>query len=310
MKISNQVFYFVTLAILFAALPGFSQAVISASEADSFYQKKDWGNAASAYQKLTEQEPAHPRNWYRLGVTLHAQNKFEAAIAAYQKAESISHAPAAMYNLACSYARLNNKDKAFAWLDQAATPGYPQIKQFQADTDLVSLRDDPRFQALAKKIERINKPCAFLPEARQFDFWLGDWDVKGINGQPAGTNSVQQILGDCVVYENWTDMVGNSGKSINVYNQAKSKWQQTWVDDKGGVTEYVNGEFKDGAMRFTTQRKDQAGNIILGKLTFYSLDKDKVRQHGEESTDDGKTWTTQYDLTYYRKKPTGQEKQE
>lgn len=33
----------------------------------------------------------------------------------------------------------------------------------------------------------------------------------------------------------------------------------------------------------------QAGNIILGKLTFYSLDKDKVRQHGEESTDDGKT---------------------
>ena len=82
MKISNQVFYFVTLAILFAALPGFSQAVISASEADSFYQKKDWGNAASAYQKLTEQEPAHPRNWYRLGVTLHAQNKFEAAIAA------------------------------------------------------------------------------------------------------------------------------------------------------------------------------------------------------------------------------------
>src|SRR5918992_3271668 len=80
-------------------------------------------------------------------------------------------------------------------------------------------------------------PCKTRPEHRQFDFWVGEWDVRNPRGQQAGTNSVQLILGDCVVFENWTGARGSSGKSFNVYNAATGKWRQTWVDNSGGMVE-------------------------------------------------------------------------
>jgi hypothetical protein len=142
-------------------------------------------------------------------------------------------------------------------------------------------------------------PCGAKPEYRQFDFWIGEWEVTA-NGNRAGENSVQLILGKCVIFENWTGARGMSGKSFNVYNAAKGKWQQTWVDSQGNVLE-LHGEFKDGAMRL-------AGEVVrnnqktLHKLTFFPLEGGRVRQLWESSQDDGKTWSTVFDGLYIRKK--------
>jgi len=37
------------------------------------------------------------------------------------------------------------------------------------------------------------------------------------------------------------------------------------------------------------------------RMVFTPLSKDKVRQHGQSSTDEGKTWKTDFDLEYRRK---------
>jgi hypothetical protein len=34
------------------------------------------------------------------------------------------------------------------------------------------------------------RPCS-APEHRQFDFWLGEWQVTGPSGKVAGTNSIR-----------------------------------------------------------------------------------------------------------------------
>jgi hypothetical protein len=44
------------------------------------------------------------------------------------------------------------------------------------------------------------------------------------------------------------------------------------------------------------------GTKTLRRLRFAKLDADHVRQWSVKSTDDGKTWTPEYDLTYVRKK--------
>ena len=44
----------------------------------------------------------------------------------------------------------------------------------------------------------------------------------------------------------------------------------------------------------------QLGRIPV-RLTFFNLGKDSVRQFSEVSADSGKTWTTNYDLTYVRR---------
>src|SRR5690348_7204446 len=41
-------------------------------------------------------------------------------------------------------------------------------------------------------------PCS-TSEYRQFDFWLGDWDVTNPAGKPAGHNHVIKEYGGCVL---------------------------------------------------------------------------------------------------------------
>ena len=145
-------------------------------------------------------------------------------------------------------------------------------------------------------------PCSSSPEYRQFDFWVGEWDVL-VNGttQQAGTNDVQLILGKCVLLENWTGARGGTGKSFNIYNAARGQWQQTWVDNGGNVLE-LYGSFKDGAMRLEGEKPGPNGSKIINRISFFPMEGGRVRQLWESSTDNGKTWTVAFDGLYVRKK--------
>ena len=104
-----------------------------------------------------------------------------------------------------------------------------------------------------------------------------------------------------MIYENWTAPPG-SGKSFNAWNSDLACWQQNWMDELGDVTNYTDGHFTDGAMRFHTRKKNAAGEWQEHKLTFFPLGPDEVRQLGEHSKDGGATWTVDYDLDYRRAK--------
>jgi hypothetical protein len=106
------------------------------------------------------------------------------------------------------------------------------------------------------------------------------------------------------VLEQWTStQAGYVGKSYNTYNVATGKWQQYWVDNKGGVTEYFNGHFENNTMILrTVNTKQPNGRFKIFKMTFFNLEANKVRQFGQSSVDRGKTWKTDFDLEYRRKK--------
>ncbi len=90
-------------------------------------------------------------------------------------------------------------------------------------------------------------PCA-APEYRQFDFWLGDWNVYGPDGSLAGTNDVTREFDGCVVQEHWvaTGPPPQRGSSFNTWSPVSRRWHQTWVDSTGGFL-LLDGELKDGA---------------------------------------------------------------
>ncbi|MEO8174207.1 MAG: hypothetical protein ABI581_14030 [Sediminibacterium sp.] len=147
-------------------------------------------------------------------------------------------------------------------------------------------------------------PCSGNPVYQQFDFWLGEWEAFGPKGNKGGDSRVERLLDSCVILENWTStQAGYSGKSYNTFNSTTGKWQQYWVDNKGGVTEYFDGHAeKDKMILQTANLKQPNGSMLIMRMTFSKLSEDKVRQHGENSTDDGKTWKTSFDLEYRRKK--------
>jgi hypothetical protein len=150
-------------------------------------------------------------------------------------------------------------------------------------------------------------PCS-RPEFRQFDFWIGEWDVYARNGQKAGDSKISLILDSCIILEEWTSAnksmgILYSGKSFNKYNPLTDQWQQTWVDNVGGSTEYLKGKYENKKMVFESAPfMFSRDTMAIRRLSFFDLDANKVRQHGELSKDKGATWSTEYDLEYRRRK--------
>ena len=266
-------------------------------EASKHYLAKEWEPAAKAFAAVVKSEPGNGRAWYRLGVSYQNMKQYEKAIAAYRKAESIAHNPRTMYNLGCAFALSGAADSAFAWLGRAADAGFSQPETLTSDEDLSSIRGDARFAALVEKTQRTATPCAFAPEARQFDFWIGSWDVRTAQGDLAGTNDIRTGAGKCVLIENWKDVQGGSGQSLNFYDFTTKRWNQVWVDANTQVTRF-EGSFTDGAMRLQGERLSKTGQRIPVKMTLTPLPDGRVRQVGESTIDGGKTWTVDYDLYY------------
>ncbi len=299
-----------TIALVLAAAslasepsPSLAQVADTASaRAEALFAAKDYPGAASAFQALTRAHPQQPRYWTRLGTSLQLAGRTDDAVAAYRKAIGITTAPIAIYNLAAVFAKRGQKDSAFYWLDRLVTnASYSNDKAVSADEDFASLRSDPRFDPLLERMRAVLRPCLTRKESRMFDFWVGEWDVKNPQGQPAGRSSVQLLLEGCTLLENWTDMQGGGGKSLNSYNTDTKQWQQFWTDQYGRVTEYRESEWIDGSLRFSAKQIMPQGPALL-HMTFTPINPDLVRQFGEMSTDDGKTWVPTFDLYYHRKK--------
>ncbi len=144
-------------------------------------------------------------------------------------------------------------------------------------------------------------PCSG-PEFRQFDFWLGDWDVKLPNGKVAGTNSIKSVLGGCVLQESWEGTGQVKGFSFNIYDATTKTWHQTWVDNGGNLLN-LNGGLVDGKMVLSGETVDDKGVKTINRITWTKVDADHVRQLWEASGDGGKTWQVAFDGQYAKKKP-------
>ncbi|HYG99844.1 MAG TPA: hypothetical protein VD837_11990 [Terriglobales bacterium] len=182
------------------------------------------------------------------------------------------------------------KSACLAILLLSACPAVAQTTSQPAS----STQADPATQAPCKDPKR--------PEYRQFDFWVGEWDVfDNKSDRPVGTSSIQLILKDCVIYENWTGARGFEGKSFNKYNPWLKQWEQYWVDS-GVDRMFFTGHLVDGEMRFQTDGFTEQGKPLHRKLTFYNRPDGTVRQFSEASTDGKKTYTVEYDFVYKRRK--------
>jgi hypothetical protein len=144
-------------------------------------------------------------------------------------------------------------------------------------------------------------PCS-RPEHRQFDFWVGEWDVTTPNGRKAGTNRIWPIDGGCALREEWQGTSGSTGTSLNIFDAAAGRWHQTWVGNDGLLLQ-LNGGMKDGSMELTGSTAGASGARTLHRIRWTPLGGQpaRVRQLWESSTDGGRTWSVAFDGTYTRK---------
>jgi tetratricopeptide (TPR) repeat protein len=269
-------------------------------EADKYFQANDWPNVVKAYSVMVKEDPSIAQSWFRLGRGLHETKNYNDALTAYSEAEKKGFSPLSVYlRKARTFSAMGNSKAAMDSFKQAVDQGFNDPSYMTDDKELAILRKDSRYDSVLKQVKRNEKPCGFDAEFRQFDFWIGEWDVY-MGGNLAGKSKIQLILKDCVIVENWESAsYGYSGKSYNVYNPGIKKWQQFWVDSAAGPTLYT-GELINGEMRFDADKYNPDGTKMMTKMIFYKLGPDKVRQHIQQSSDGGKTWTDYFDGEYRR----------
>lgn len=154
----------------------------------------------------------------------------------------------------------------------------------------------------------VAKPCS-SPEAHQFDFWLGDWELTwpaeqtgGVAGEIAkGSNHIKKIMTDCALQEHF-DFAGGSfqGKSWSVYNSRLKKWQQTWIDSSGAYLLF-EGVFADGKMELCTQAQERDGKVIINRMVFRDISESSLFWDWQHSQDGGLSWQDKWNIHYQRK---------
>jgi hypothetical protein len=138
-----------------------------------------------------------------------------------------------------------------------------------------------------------------LPAARQFDFWIGEWDVTWADGGK-GTNTISRILDDRVIHESFNASPSGplQGMSVSVCDQVICR--QTWVDNNGSYLDFV-GEFRDGKMDLR-RRATLDGKPILQRMVWYNIAQDALDWNWERSEDNGATWTVLWQIHYERRR--------
>ena len=133
-----------------------------------------------------------------------------------------------------------------------------------------------------------------------FDFWVGEWDVfpNGSERQVAESR-IERLYNGCAIRENWMPVSGGPGGSLNAYNPATRLWEQTWIGSSPGRVEFTGGPV-EGGMVLNGYWPGSAGpgtNPLI-RMTYTLNEDGSVRQHGEASTDHGKTWSNAFDFIY------------
>ena len=134
-------------------------------------------------------------------------------------------------------------------------------------------------------------PCA-APEYHQLDFWVGRWDVY-----PRGTDKlvahslIEKVYG-CGIRENWMPLNNQPGGSLSTYVPAEKRWEQFWIDS-GGSRAIFTGGWNGSAMVITGK---WGGPLV--RMSYSKNADGSVRQFGEQSTDEGKSWQPSFDFTY------------
>jgi hypothetical protein len=143
-------------------------------------------------------------------------------------------------------------------------------------------------------------PACSAPEYRQFDFWLGDWDVFDAGAaKPSMRIRVEKILDGCALRESYRDDSGKTGESDNIWDASRKVWHQTWVTNRGQLL-MLEGTLENGVMTLRATETTPAGPVLWRGV--WMPRGGEVRETAETSSDGGKTWKPKFDILFHKHK--------
>jgi ketosteroid isomerase-like protein len=85
-----------------------------------------------------------------------------------------------------------------------------------------------------------------------------------------------------------------------MYDPSTSEWQQTWLSSRGQIV-FIHGTLQGEAMTLSGTDDSGGGHRLVRGV--WKPESGGVRETAERSSDDGKTWTPWFDLSFRKRSP-------
>ena len=147
-----------------------------------------------------------------------------------------------------------------------------------------------------------------------FDFNLGTWKthVSRLLHPLTGSKDWVEYRGLSIVLPVWNGRAnllqlkveGPAGQieglGLRLYNPKSRQWSLNWANSSDGMMNSpMIGEFKDGRGEFLNQELFNGGSILV-RNTFFDITADSARFEQAFSDDGGRTWETNWIMTFSR----------
>lgn len=272
-----------------------------AEPAQVAFEEGRWDDAIVEYRELLEAYPEDRMSWLRIAQAERELGRYEAALRSLERAVENSAPEAAVYvERARIFLGLGRTDEALAELETADHLELRARTLLEESPEFDPLRSEPRFERIYRSVRRRVYPCEGIPEAADFDFWVGDWEVRGTDGSLLGRNSITREPGGCVLRESWQGTPGTSGTSMSFYLPSRGQWRHVWVGS-GGTHIDMTGGLVDGDMQMegTIEYLDE-DQVIAFRATWSVGANGVVRQRMEQFNLAGRSWDLWFDGVYRR----------
>lgn len=253
------------------------------------------------FADLSKNDVAAGQDWFALAGKARAADDLDVATKALEKAAELEFSPVRVgFEKARILVAGGSPEDAVGELQILLDSGFSSVGFVTADPVINSMAGRADYDAVIEKMSALAYPCADDKAFKEFDFWVGSWDVHVANGTPAGSNVIQRAERGCVLIENWTNTAGGTGMSVNYVDKTTDEWVQIW-NAEGGSQINVRGGLTDDGMSMEGHLHNVGNGTTVPFRALWTLLPDgRVRQYFEQSNDDGATWAPWFEGFYTR----------
>jgi hypothetical protein len=274
---------------------------VVAEAAELAFEQGRWDEAIAEYREILAAYPADRLSLLRIAQAQRELKRHDEALATLEDART-ANAPEAMIDLerARNLALTGRDDDALAALDAADHSGLRALALVEQAREFDRYRELPRFQRVQRNVRARVFPCESVPEASDFDFWIGRWEVRLPDGTLVGTNTIAKRDGGCSIQERWEGAGGSSGTSVSFFLPSRGEWRQVWTGSSGTLFD-ITGKLVDGSMRMEGQIEYVETDRVVAFRGSWTQGADgRVRQRLEEFDLAAQTWIVWFDGFYRR----------
>ena len=158
-------------------------------------------------------------------------------------------------------------------------------------------------------------PCT--GEYRQFDFWIGEWDILNRNRPDdesrwydtgGATDRVYPVAAGCGIVEHWRGHAYGEflvGFSLRAFNPTSGQWDLVllWPSDGQPRFGELRGWFRHGRGEFYSMGVAAEGDTTFTRFTFSDITPETVMWQDGNSVDGGRSWSATWIKEFTRREP-------